>query len=99
MAFMRIAVFDIENAPDDAMEIWDDLIGSALRNHPECQRVTASKHGNEYAVVSVWSGEDAYRQAMDSKPLQDVMTSVAARLGMAGADPTFRFEGEVEAES
>lgn len=99
MTFLRIAVFDIENAPSDALEIWDDLVGSALRNHPECLQVFVSHRGTNYAVVSKWSSEDAYHQAMESRPMQDVLVTVAARLGAADQpDPIFHFEGEIEDE-
>ena len=99
MAFLRIAVFDIEEAPDDALEIWDDLVGSALRNHPDCLHVMLSHRGTNYAVVSKWSSEDAFHQAMDSKPMQDVIVTVAARLGASDQpEPMFHFEGEIEDE-
>lgn len=99
MAFLRIAVFDIEDAPDDALEIWDDLVGSALRNHPDCLQALVSHRGSNYAVVSRWTSEDAFHQAMDSKPMQDVIVTVAARLGVADQpEPMFHFEGDIEDE-
>jgi hypothetical protein len=99
MAFLRIAVFDIEDAPGDALEIWDDLVGSALRNHPECLQVMVSHRGTNYAVVSKWSSEDAFRQAMEAKPMQDVVRTVSARLGVADQpEPMLHFEGDIEDE-
>jgi len=99
MAFLRIAVFDIEDAPEDAPEVWDDLVGSALRNHPDCLRVMLSHRGTNFAVVSQWSSEGAFHAAMESKPLQDVIATVAARLGVSGSpDPMFHFEGDIEDE-
>jgi hypothetical protein len=97
MTFLRIAVFEIEGAPDDALELWDDLVGSALRNHPECVQVMASHRGTRYATVSRWSSEDAFRQAMEAKPMQDVIRTLSARLGVADQpEPMFSFEGDIE---
>lgn len=97
MAFLRIAVFDIENAPSDALEIWNDLLGSALRNNPECTHVTLSRRGTIYAVVSKWTSEERFHYWMDSEPYQDVIKTVAARLGAADQpEPIFHFEGDVE---
>ena len=94
-----MAVFDIEDAPDDALEIWDDLVGSALRNHPDCLQTLVSHRGSNYAVVSKWTSEGAFHQAMDSKPMQDVIATVAARLGVADQpEPMFHFEGDIEDE-
>jgi hypothetical protein len=99
MTFLRIAVFDIEDAPDDALEIWDDLVGSALRNHAECLQVMVSHRGTNYAVVSKWTSEAAFKEAMESKPLQDVIVTVSARLGVADhPEPMFHFEGDIEDE-
>lgn len=99
MAFLRIAVFDLENAPSDALELWDDLVGSALRNHSECRQVMVSHRGTHYAVVSKWSSEGAFRQAMEAKPMQDVILTLSARLGVADQpEPMFHFEGEIEDE-
>ena len=96
MAFLRIAVFHIENAPDDALEIWDDLVGSALRNNPDCSQVMISHRGTNYAVVSTWTSEDRFHEWMESKPSKDVIATVAARLGISGSpEPAFHFEGEV----
>jgi len=99
MAFLRIAVFDLENAPSDALELWDDLVGSALSNHPECLQVMVSHRGTNYAVVSKWSSEGAFHQAMESKPMQDVVLTLSARLGVADQpEPMFHFEGDIEDE-
>ena len=96
MAFLRIAVFEIENAPGDAMEIWDDLIGSALRNNPDCLNVIASRDNSNYAIVSTWISEERFHYWMESKPYVDVIATVAARLGLsASPEPTYLFEGEV----
>lgn len=99
MAFLRIAVFDIENAPGDALEIWDDLLGSALRNNPDCSQAMVSHRGTNYAVVSKWTSEDRFHYWMDSKPYQDVIATISARLGVADhPEPIFHFEGDIEDE-
>lgn len=96
MAFLRIAVFDIENAPPDALEIWDDLVGSALRNNPDCSEVMMSHRGSSYAVVSKWTSEERFHYWMESKPYQDVINTVSARLGVTGQpEPSFLFEGDI----
>jgi len=97
MAFLRIAVFDIENAPSDAQQVWDDLVGSALRNNPDCTHFMVSHRGTNYAVVSRWTSEERFHYWMDSKPYQDVIKTVAARLGVHGQpEPMFHFEGDIE---
>jgi hypothetical protein len=99
MAFLRIAVFDIENAPDDALQVWDDLVGSALRNHRDCIHVMVSHRGSNYAVVSKWVSEESFHAAMESKPMMDVIETVAVRLGVSATpDPMFHFEGDIEDE-
>ena len=96
MPFLRIAAFDIENAPDEAAELWDDLMGSALRNHPDCLEVTAARQGNRFAVVTTWVSEDAFRTAAASKPLMDLVVTIAARFGLpSDQEPSFLFEGEL----
>ncbi len=97
MTFLRIAVFEIEDAPHDALEIWDDLVGSALRNNPDCSQSMVSQSGSRYAVVSTWTSEERFHYWMDSKPYQDVINTVSARLGVTGrAEPRYLFEGEVQ---
>lgn len=96
MAFLRIVVFDIPDAPSDALEIWDDLVGSALRNNPDCTQVMVSRRGTHYAVVSKWISEDRFHYWMDSEPYQDVIKTVSARLGASDQpEPLFLFEGDV----
>lgn len=97
MAFLRVAAYDIEDAPDEALELWDDLMGSALRNHPDCHEVTAARTGNRLLVISQWTSAEAFGVASASKPITDLHVTIAARLNMpADRDPAFLFEGEVE---
>ncbi len=96
MAFLRIAAFEVEHAPDEAVELWDDLMGSALRNHPDCLEVTAARQDDRFAVVSKWVSEDAFRAAAASKPLMDLVVTIAARFGLSpDQEPSFLFEGEL----
>ena len=96
MAFLRIAVFDAEGAPPDALEIWDDLVGSALRNNPDCLHAMVSRDGDTLAVVATWTSQEQAHAWMESKPYQDVAETVAARFGMTGRpEPAFLFEGSV----
>ncbi len=96
MAFLRIAAFDIQDAPEDALEIWDDLVGSALRNNPDCSHVMVSRRGSTYATVSIWTSEERFHDWVESKPAQDVISTVMARVGMAeGLEPVFLFEGSI----
>ena len=94
MAFLRIAAFDIEDAPPDALEIWDDLVGSALRNNPDCSHVMASSREATYVTVSIWTSEERFHYWFESKPYQDVISTVMARLGIGG-EPVFLFEGDI----
>ena len=99
MTFLRIAVFDLEDAPPDALEIWGDLVGSALRNNPDCLQAMISRRDNAYATVSTWTTEERFRYWMETKPYQDVIATVAARLGVTGEpEPSFLFEGDVPEE-
>ena len=96
MAFLRIAAFEIENAAGEALALWDDLMGSALRNHPDCLEVTAARDGDRFAVISTWISEEAFRAAAASKPLTDLIETMAARFGLAiDQEPSFLFEAEV----
>lgn len=96
MTFLRIAVFEMDDAPPDAFEVWDDLVGSALRNNPDCVTVMASRTGARFAAVSTWTSEQAMRSSMAAQPFLDLVETVAARLGMAAApEPAFLYEGEV----
>lgn len=96
MSFLRIAVFEIPDAPPDALEVWDDLVGSALRNNPDCTGVTVSRSGSSYAAVSTWTSEAAFQATMDSKPYQDIVSTVTARLGLPESyEPNFTFQGEI----
>lgn len=96
MAFLRIAEFGIPNAPDQAIELWDDLMGSALRNHPDCLEITAARRDHRFVVISKWVSEQAYQEAAASKPLMDLVVTMAARLGLApDQEPSFLFESEI----
>ena len=96
MTFLRVAVFTIPGAADDALTTWEDIMGSALRNHPDCREVTASRNGDEVAVISKWTSEEAFRAATQSKPIVDVHLTVSSRLGMSpDEEPTWSFEGPV----
>lgn len=96
MAFLRIATFEIADAPEDALEVWDDLMGSALRNDPDCTTVLVSRHGSTYAVVTTWTSEGAFKSTVDSKPYQDILVTVGARLGLPDPyEPSFAYEGEI----
>lgn len=96
MGFMRVAVFEIPDAPADALEVWDDLVGSALRNNPECTSVMVSKNGTTYAAVSTWTSEAQFTAATESKPYQDVVATVTARLGLPESyEPSFVYQGEI----
>lgn len=94
MAFLRVAVFHIEDAADDALTTWDDIMGSALRNHPGCQEVTSSRSGDDFAIITRWDSEEVFRAAAQSKPIVDVHITVSNRLGMSpDDDPAWSFEG------
>ena len=96
MPFLRIAEYQVENAPDEALELWDDVMGSALRNHPHCLELTAARRANRFVVISKWESEELFRAAAESKPLMDLVVTVAARLGLpSDQEPTFLFEGEL----
>lgn len=96
MAFLRVAAFDVEDAPDEALDLWDDLMGSALRNHPDCESVTAARNENRFLVITRWTSSEAFAAATASKPLQDLQVTIAARLNMpADQEPTFLFESEI----
>jgi hypothetical protein len=96
MAYLRIAAFDLTDPPDEALELWEDVMGSALRNHPECLLVMASRQGNRLAVISTWTSAAAFRDAAASKPIVDVHLTISARLNMSpDEEPSFLFEGEV----
>ena len=96
MAFLRIAAFEIEDAPPAALTTWEDIMGSALRNHPDCRRVIASRNGDEFAIITTWASEEAFRAAAQSKPILDVHLTVSSRLGISpDQEPSFLFEGEV----
>lgn len=96
MAFLRVAVFTVEGASDDSLTTWEDIMGSALRNHPDCIEVTASRSGDEVAIISKWQSEEAFRAASQSKPIVDVHVTVSNRLGMSpDQEPTWSFEGSI----
>ncbi len=96
MTFLRIAVFEIPDAPGDALELWDDLVGSALRNNPDCTDVVVSQNGASYAVVSTWTSEEQFKATINSKPYRDVIATVTVRLGLSeSSEPSFVYEGEV----
>ena len=96
MAFLRIAEYQVENAPDEAMELWDDMMGSALRNHPDCLEVTAARRDDRFVVISRWLSEEDFRAAAASKPLTDLLVTVAARLGLPpDQEPGFLFESTI----
>ena len=96
MAFLRVAAFDIEEPPDEGLDLWDDLMGSALRNHPECHHVLASRSGNRFLIMSQWSSAEAFAAAAASKPIVDVHLTISARLNMSpDQEPSFLYEGAV----
>ncbi|MBT8203315.1 MAG: hypothetical protein HKN74_14955 [Acidimicrobiia bacterium] len=96
MAFLRVAVFTVEGASDATLTTWEDIMGSALRNHPDCIEVTASRSGDEVAIISKWQSEEAFRAATQSKPIVDVHITVSNRLGMSpDQEPTWSFEGSI----
>ena len=96
MAFLRVAVFEMAGAPPEALTTWEDIMGSALRNHPDCLEVTASRSGDDVAIISKWSSEAAFRAATASKPITDVHVTIAQRLGMSpDQEPTWSFEGSI----
>jgi hypothetical protein len=96
MAYLRIAAFDLPDPPDEAVDLWEHIMGSALRNHPECLLVMASRQNSRLAVISTWTSAGAFRDAAASKPIVDVHLTISARLNMPpDQEPVFLFEGEV----
>ena len=83
MAFLRIAVFDGADPPGVAVELWEDIMGSALRNHPACHEAQISRSGNRFAVVTKWTSAEAFREAAASKPITDVHVAISARLNLS----------------
>ncbi len=66
MSFLRVVSCDGDEMTYQQFEGRDAIIGTHLRNSPDCIRAKAAKSGGTTLIVSEWTDEAAFQRESSS---------------------------------